>query len=630
MYKIFSLSALLFLLSFFPVQAEQKIHHFEAGDGCFLLDDKPFVIKAAELHYARIPFEYWEHRILMCKALGMNSICLYVFWNYHEEEEGVYRFDGERDLAQFLKLCQKHDMWVILRPGPYVCAEWEMGGLPWWLLSKDNMKLRSQHPEFMSAVGRFERRLAQELQPFMLKNGGNILMVQVENEFGAYGTDKAYMSAMRDTLRAAGWDETLLFQCDWSRNFQNNALDDLIWTMNFGVNANPLDQFVKLHEMRPEAPRMCSEYWSGWFDGWGRKHETRSADALVKGIRTMLENQISFSLYMTHGGTSFAHWVGTNSRFSPTCTSYDYDAPINEQGAATEKYHQLRAVLQEYSQEALMDIPAPLPIIHIPTIHFDQYASLEANVSAVEHQLLPLPFEKMNFAYGSAMYQHVFAEDIPQGDLQIKEGHDFARIFLNNRLIGELYRGENENFSITMPAVQKGDSLCILIEAFGRVNYSHRIHDYKGIGGEVAWQYRDNKDSLQRQALQHWTIRYIDARTLPQQWETVSERQPGYYKAQFRLKKTGDTFLDLSTWGKGYVWVNGHCLGRFWQVGPQQTLYCPGVWLKKGKNEIVVMDILEPETLQVEGLEKPIIDRLRKEMMPSKKTFGNESAPGAQ
>lgn len=623
--------------------SKSKVHTFEAGKGHFLLDGEPFLIKAAEIHYARIPAEYWEHRIQMCKALGMNTICIYVFWNYHEEEEGVFNFEGERELSRFLKLCQKHDMWVIVRPGPYVCAEWEMGGLPWWLLKKENMELRSLNKDFMQAVGRFQRRLAKELQPFMLKNGGNILMVQVENEFGSYGTDKAYMSAMRDSLRAAGWEGTAMFQCDWSSNFQNNALDDLIWTLNFGTNAKPLSQFKTLRSLRPDAPLMCSEYWSGWFDGWGRKHETRSADAMVKGIGTMLENGISFSLYMTHGGTSFAHWAGANNtHFSPDCTSYDYDAPINEQGAATDKYHKLRALLQEYSDKPLPEIPRAKPIIKLNNIDFSGYAPLESNVSKVITSEQVQSFEEMDFGYGSALYACALPACPEGGYLRITEPHDFARIFVNDKLIGELYRGLKEQHTLKMPAVNQGDTLRILVEAMGRINYSRQIHDHKGITEKVELI----KSAEEVILLKNWEISLIDARTYPVGWNKIEGKKPGYYKAEFKLKKRGDSFLDVSTWGKGFVWVNGHCLGRFWKVGPQQTLYCPAVWLKKGKNEIVVMDIIGPEEITMQGLASPIIDMLRKECLPEDavkierqvlqntsvqaENQGNDAAPGAK
>lgn len=643
------LFCLVSCLNLFIGQAAPSVHHFEAGKGSFLLDGKAFVIKAAELHYARIPSDYWEHRIEMCKALGMNTICLYVFWNYHEEEEGVFHFEGERDLAKFLALCQKHDMWVILRPGPYVCAEWEMGGLPWWLLKKENMELRSQNEDFMQAVGRFQRRLAQELSPFMMKNGGNILMVQVENEFGSYGQDKAYMSALRDTLRSVGWEDTPLFQCDWSSNFQKNALDDLIWTLNFGTNAKPLQQFRTLREIRPDAPLMCSEYWSGWFDGWGRKHETRSADAMVKGIASMLENNISFSLYMTHGGTSFAHWAGANNtHFSPDCTSYDYDAPINEQGSANDKYHKLRALLQKYSDTKLPKIPSPKPIIQIADIDFVAYAPLESTISRVEKSRDPLNFEAMDFAYGSAIYTcRLPACD--EGYLRITDAHDFVRVFVNDSLVGELYRGLKDQHTLKMPATQEGDELRIFVEAMGRINYSRMIHDRKGITEKVELISRSASGHELCYTLKNWEIQLIDARDLPEKWEELAPNQPraAYYKGSFRLKKTGDTFLDLSSWGKGFVWVNGHCLGRFWNVGPQQTLYCPGCWLKKGENEVIVMDIIGPQAISMQGLKTPIIDQLHKEYLPQDAVNidwednearealmpslqGNDAAPGAR
>lgn len=638
------LAILLCLLVCFGVSAQEKRHTFEVGEKSFLLDGKPFVVKAAEIHYARIPADYWEHRIQMCKALGMNTICIYVFWNYHEQQEGVYDFSGEKDLSRFMKLCQKHDMWVIVRPGPYVCAEWEMGGLPWWLLKKKEMKLRSLDTDFMTAVGRFERRLAQELSPYMIKNGGNILMVQVENEFGSYGTDKPYMMAMRDSLRVAGWDNMPMFQCDWSSNFQNNALDDLIWTLNFGTNAKPLKQFDKLRELRPNAPMMCSEYWSGWFDGWGRAHETRPAEAMVKGISEMLDNNISFSLYMTHGGTSFGHWAGSNNtKFSPDCTSYDYDAPINEQGSATEKYYKLRALLQQHSTHKLPAVPKPKPIIAVPEIAFKEYATLEDNVSRRVTTQSPLSFEEMDFGYGSAIYTCLLPQ-CAEGYLRITECNDFARVFVNGQLIGELYRGLNFQNTLKMPAVNEGDTLTIFIEAMGRVNYSRMIHDRKGITEKVELISTLSAGHEVVYSLKNWEVRLIEAQSVPTKWREAQGNAPGYYKSTFKLKKTGDTFLDMSAWGKGFVWVNGHCLGRFWQVGPQQTLYCPGCWLKKGDNEIIVMDIIGPQKTTVEGLTTPVIDKLRKELLPNDAvvlqtkrrelrntdSVGNDAAPGAK
>ena len=245
-------------------------HNFSIGKGTFLLDGKPFVIKAAEIHYTRIPADYWEHRIQMCKALGMNTICIYAFWNIHEQKPGEFNFEGQNDIARFCRLAQKHGMYIMLRPGPYVCSEWEMGGLPWWLLKKKDIKLRTNDPYFLERTQLFMHEIGKQLADLQVSRGGNIIMVQVENEYGAYATDKAYIANIRDIVKKAGFTDVPLFQCDWSSTFQLNGLDDLVWTINFGTGANIDEQFKKLKEARPDAPLMCSEFWSGWFDHWGR------------------------------------------------------------------------------------------------------------------------------------------------------------------------------------------------------------------------------------------------------------------------------------------------------------------------------------------------------------------------
>ena len=628
------------------------VHTFEQGQGTFLLDGKPFVIKAAEVHYLRIPKAYWEHRIQMCKALGMNAVCIYIFWNQHEQVEGQYDFETEeRNVAEFVRLCQKNGMWVIVRPGPYVCAEWEMGGLPWWLLKHDDMKLRTLDPNFMAAMGRFERALAKQLEPFRLENGGNILMVQVENEYGSYAKDKPYVSAVRDSLRAAGWDKTQLFQCDWSSNFTDNALPDLLWTMNFGTGANIDQQFKKVGEMRPDAPKMCSEFWSGWFDGWGTAHQTRPATKMVQGIKDMLDRGISFSLYMTHGGTSFGQWAGANNTgFAPDCTSYDYDAPINEQGSATDKYHQLRDLLQGYSDVKLPAIPKAKPIVAVNEFELNEVAPLLANenlpeaiASADIH-----PMEYFNQGYGSMLYRCKLPATQQEGLLTIREVCDYASVYVDGKLIGRLYRGNKFENTLRMPALPNGGTLEILMEAMGRINYSKLIHDRKGItqcvelctrvpGAEVTYNLKD------------WTVQL-----LPVDYKFVADKHyanfdgqsvPGYYRGSFNMKKVGDTYLDMSQWSKGLVWVNGRCLGRFWNVGPQQTLYVPGCWLKKGANEVIVMDIVGPSATKMAGLTEPILDALHRENLPKGgfriesgttdkldkgQMVGNDAAPGAK
>ena len=397
--KLFTLLFMSMLMLAVPTTTKaQKTGTFTVGDKTFLLNGKPFVVKAAEVHYPRIPRPYWEHRIKMCKALGMNAVCIYIFWNIHEQQEGQFNFTGNNDVAEFCRLAQKNGMYVIVRPGPYVCAEWEMGGLPWWLLKKKDIRLRERDPYFMERVKIFEQKVGEQLAPLTIQRGGPIIMVQVENEYGSYGEDKPYVSEIRDCLRGIYGKELALFQCDWSSNFEKNGLDDLTWTMNFGTGANIDQQFRRLGELRPNAPKMCSEFWSGWFDKWGARHETRPAKDMVEGMDEMLSKGISFSLYMTHGGTSFGHWAGANSPgFAPDVTSYDYDAPINEYGHATPKFWELRTMMQKYSlspdpspkgkgkKVALPAVPkAPMPIITVPKFELTEFAPLVYGCGGLE------------------------------------------------------------------------------------------------------------------------------------------------------------------------------------------------------------------------------------------------------
>ena len=593
-------------------QSSQAGGTFEVGKNTFLLNGKPFVVKAAEVHYPRIPEPYWEQRILSCKALGMNTLCLYVFWNLHEQQPGKFDFSGNKDIAKFCRLAQKHGMYVIVRPGPYVCAEWEMGGLPWWLLKKDDVQLRTLDPYYMERVGIFMNEVGKQLADLQISRGGNIIMVQVENEYGSYGIDKPYVSAIRDLVKKAGFTDVPLFQCDWSSNFTNNALDDLLWTVNFGTGANIDEQFKKLKSLRPETPMMCSEFWSGWFDHWGRKHETRDAATMVSGIKDMLDRNISFSLYMTHGGTTFGWWGGANNpAYSAMCSSYDYDAPISEAGWTTPKYFQLRDLLKQYlpEGETLPEPPAQYPVISVPAITESEVAPLFDNLPQAKQSEDIKPMEQFDQGWGSILYRTTLKEDV-KGILHIDEVHDWAQVFADGKLLGRLDRRRGEFTLPLKETLKKGTRLDILVEAMGRVNFDKSIHDRKGITNKV-----EVVSGEQVKELKGWEVY-----NLPPFYEFVSQKNyqagkpvdgPAYYKATFRLDKTGDTFLDMQTWGKGMVWVNGHAMGRFWEIGPQQTLYMPGCWLKEGDNEIIVLDLKGPAEAKVAGVEKPILDMLR-------------------
>ena len=659
MKKLLKHLALAALLMAAPatMQAAGKPGTFTTGDKTFLLNGKPFVVKAAEVHYPRIPRPYWEHRIQMCKALGMNTVCIYVFWNIHEQKEGQFDFTGNNDVAEFCRIAQKNGMYVIVRPGPYVCAEWEMGGLPWWLLKKKDIKLRERDPYFMERVKIFEQKVGEQLAPLTIQKGGPIIMVQVENEYGSYGEDKPYVSEIRDCLRGIYGKELALFQCDWSSNFEKNGLDDLTWTMNFGTGANINDQFRRLSELRPNAPKMCSEFWSGWFDKWGARHETRPAKDMVEGMDEMLSKGISFSLYMTHGGTSFGHWAGANSPgFAPDVTSYDYDAPINEYGHATPKFWELRKMMEKYNDGKKMPaVPkAPMSIITVPKFELTEFAPFIAAMTKPVNGT-PKTFEEMDMGWGTMMYSTRLPEITSQSVLT-GEFHDFAQVFIDKKYIGKIDRVKNEK-SLTIPAVKEGAELIIIVEGMGRINFGRAIKDFKGIVGDVtlttekndiemvltpknwmnvaipddyktATKALDMVKGVNDQVAAGKAKGSVPALAFTQGYEGSKKlgdiMKPGYHRGYFNLKKVGDTFLNFETWGKGQVYVNGHAMGRIWSIGPQQTLYVPGCWLKKGKNEIIVLDIVGPKEAVVWGQAEPELNKLQLEKSNKHNNIGDK------
>ena len=505
-------------------------------------------------------------------------------------------------------------MYIMLRPGPYVCSEWEMGGLPWWLLKKKDIKLRTNDAYFLERTKCFMNEIGKELADLQVSRGGNIIMVQVENEYGAYATDKEYIANIRDIVKGAGFTDVPLFQCDWSSTFQRNGLDDLVWTINFGTGANIDAQFKKLQEARPNAPLMCSEFWSGWFDHWGRKHETRDAETMVSGIKDMLDRHISFSLYMTHGGTTFGHWGGANSpAYSAMCSSYDYDAPISEAGWATPKYYKLREMLMQYADSAqvIPDVPAAYPVIEIPEFALKEVAPLFDNLPEPKLSEDIKPMEQFDQGWGTILYRTSLPEVKGGTTLLIDEVHDWAQVYADGKLLGRLDRRRGQN-SLVLPSLQKGTRLDILVEAMGRVNFDVAIHDRKGITDKVELLTETDKRELKNWEVYSFPVAHDFAES-KKYVEGEKLDAPAYYRATFELDQVGDVFLDMQTWGKGMVWVNGKAMGRFWKIGPQQTLFMPGCWLKKGKNEIIVLDLLGPEKATVSGLKKPILDMLRAE-----------------
>lgn len=583
---------------------------FTAAKNQFELNKRPFLVRAAELHYSRIPKEYWEHRIQMCKAMGMNTICIYLFWNLHEQKQGVYDFSGQNDVAAFVKLVQKNGMYCIVRPGPYICAEWDMGGLPWWLLKKEDIQVRSLNDKFfMQSTATYLKKVGEQLSMLQIQNGGNIIMVQIENEYGVWGSDGEYMSKIRDIIINSGFDKVQLFRCDWASNFDRYEVSGVTGTLNFGAGANIEDQFKKFKIIYPDAPLMCSEYWTGWFDQWGRPHETRSVDTFLGSLKDMMDRRISFSLYMAHGGTSFGQWSGANAPpYAPTVSSYDYDAPINESGRPTEKFYAIRDLLKNYLNDG--EIIAPIPdnpseLISIPKINFTQRALLFENLRFPKTSDEPRPMEYFDQGWGRILYRSTIKASASERILKVDDVHDYAVVYLNNKYIGRLDRRFNETV-LKVPATKKAAKLDILIETTGRVNYGRAIIDRKGINGKVHLS-----DGNENTEIRNWQIYNFPVDTEFQQnlkFGGLNEEGPSWYNAQFTLERTGDTYIDMSGWGKGMVWINGHNLGRYWKIGPTQTMYVPECWLIKGKNKIIVFDLESHQNPFVQGVTKPIFE----------------------
>jgi len=568
----------------------------------FLLDGKPFQVRSGEMHYARIPRAYWRDRLKKLKSMGLNTVCTYMFWNFHEERPGEFDFTGRRDVAAFVRIAQEEGLWVILRPGPYSCAEWDFGGFPAWLLATPDIKVRSTDPRFLHAARRYMMHVGVELAPLQITRGGPILMTQVENEYGSFGADHVYMGAIRDMILDAGFDVDL-FTADGPtpRMLSGGTLSGVLSFINFG--SNPAAQFARFAKFRHSVPRMCAEFYPGWFDHWGEIHHRGNNQNLMQGVEWMLANGVSFNLYMFHGGTSFGFTNGANfgKAYQPDVTSYDYDAPLDEAGRPRAKYFDLQKLIQQHAPgETLPPLPAPLPVIEIPRFEMAECARLDDLLGAPIRSEAPRPMEAVGQSSGLILYRW-FVERPTQGRLSITSMSDYALVYQGDSKLAELDRRFNQNaVDVNLAPAQPMD---ILIENMGRINYGPRlVNDRKGITEKV---------TLDGKELKGWEIYPLPLDNLARlQFSPKQKRGPRFYRGSFQLQTLGDTFLDLRGWGKGHVWVNGRHLGRFWKIGPQQTLFLPAPWLKTGANEIIVLELEKEGATSVQGLKNPVFETL--------------------
>jgi beta-galactosidase len=589
-----------------PVGEKQPV--FGAADGNFTFDGQPAVIISGSIHYPRVPRAYWRDRIRKAKAMGFNCIGTYIFWNAHEKKPGEFDFSGNLDIAAFARVCQEEGMWLIVRPGPYVCSEWDFGGMPAWLLKDPEMQVRTSDPTFLEATARYMKAVGEQLKDLQVTHGGPIIQVQVENEYGQFGRpgnedDMAYNKAIHQQLIDAGF-ETMFIRCDWPKKqtLGTAHIDGVYTTMNFGGSADKA--FAFFDKEYPGMPKMCGEYWVGWFDHWGSKHHTKALAPFIKEIEWMLEHGVSFNVYMLHGGSNFGFNSGANwssGQYSADTTSYDYDSPMDETGRITEKFYTFRDTIKKYlpADVKLPEPPEQMKRIEVPEFELKQTASFE--------QLMRQPFrsqkaphmEALDLNQGLALYSTtVEVPKVGKYDLSFSALKDRAIVLVNGKRVATLDRRlKQSSCELELPAGKT--QLEILLENMGHLNYSRELMtDRKGLG-DVA---------LDGKPVFGWTVY-----TFPLELADIASLQfesnpvkpsalPVFYRGEFRVDEVGDTLLDMTGWGKCMVWVNGINLGRFWDIGPQYTLYMPGCWMKEGANEIIVMDIEPTGHTSVRGV----------------------------
>jgi beta-galactosidase len=618
-----SLVVLLFMFGIIATASAQQSqpHAFAVANGQFTLDGKPFRVISGEMHYPRIPRAYWRDRLRMARAMGLNTITTYVFWNVHEPRPGTYDFDGNNDVAEFIREAQQEGLYVILRPGPYVCAEWEWGGYPAWLLKDRDIAVRTVDPQFMVPARRWVARLGKELAPLQIGNGGPIILTQVENEYGSYGNDHAYMEQIRQALVDAGFTKSQLYTADGPEQVPAGSLPDLPVGINFGgeKDGDAQKAFATLKNSRPDGPFFNSEYWAGWFDHWGGKHAHTNAEAQAANLKWMLEQGYSVSIYMFHGGTSFGWMNGANSdgkgSYEPDVTSYDYDSVLDESGRPTPKYFAMREIIAKATGKTLAEPPDPLivrpstlrdfplaaPIrkaLVVPDFSLPEAASLWDNLPKPILSEQVLSMEDVDQAYGYILYRKILPEAV-SGELVLDQLHSYARVYVNGKLAGAVDRRLKQD-RLALDVKEANARLDILVENTGRVNFGHAIAGERaGITKQV---------TLAGRPVMGWQI-YPLPMNDPDKLHFSKKpcKGPCFYRGDFKLDSTADTFLDTSAFSKGELWLNGMVLGRIWNVGPQRTLYTPAPWLKKGRNEIVVFDLDSKPGSSLRGLEKPVL-----------------------
>lgn len=575
------------------------MNEFLIGKNSFLINGEPEKIISGAMHYFRVPREYWRDRLLKIKSCGCNTVETYTAWNLHEPEEGSFDFSGMLDLKAYLELIKELGMFAIVRPGPYICSEWEFGGFPWWLLKYDDLQLRCMNMRYLEKVDRYFDELIPIIASCQIDNGGSVIMVQVENEYGSYGDDSEYLRYIAAGLRLRGITVDL-FTSDGDNDAMlvGGTLPEIHKTCNFGSRA--VKAFDNLRKYQPEGPLMCAEYWNGWFDHWEEKHHKRDPEDAAKSLEEILECGGSVSVYMMHGGTNFGFMNGANctpKEYQPTVNSYDDDAPINEYGGLTEKYFLFKKVFEKFGYSDDTEVSTPVTSIY-PAVELKESALLFENIENLSSEkkfVLPETMEKTDQGYGYILYETFIRGPREEGELYIN-AHDRAYVYVDGKFKGIQYRNDKkQKIRISVPA--NGIKLSIFVENMGRINYGPELRDAKGLVEPVR---------IGNQIVYHWSIYNLPFNDLSQLDFIRSNKKlkftktPVFLRGSFNLdEEPADTFVKLEGFKKGFIQINGFNLSRYWDKGPQKTAYLPACYLRKGINEIIVFEC--------EGFKKPIV-----------------------
>ena len=608
LYKAFTSLVLILALALpLPLSASATARgawpNFSTKATHFTRDDKPYQIISGAIHFQRMPRTYWKDRLQKARALGLNTVETYVFWNLVEPRRGEFDFRGDNDVAAFVREAASQGLNVILRPGPYVCAEWEAGGYPAWLFAEPGMRVRSRDPRFLAASGSYLKAVAEQVRPLLNGNGGPIIAVQVENEYGSFDNDRAYMRANRELFVQAGFDKALLFTSDGADMLANGTLSDTLALVNFAPG-EAKSAFEKLEKFQPDRPRMAGEYWAGWFDHWSKPHANTNAKQQAEDLEWMLRQGHSVNLYMFIGGTSFGFMNGANfqnnpsDHYAPQTTSYDYDAVLDEAGQPTPKFARFRDVIARATGVQPAPLPTPIRFAALPEVALRESASLWDNLPAPIASETPLPMEAYGQDYGYILYRTTVTGP-RKGELYLGEVRDYARVYLDRQLVGSVER-RLKQVSVTLDVPVGEHTLDVLVENSGRINYGTRMVD--GRAGLV------DPVLLEGERLLGWEVFTLPMRS-PETlrgWTTEEVQGPAFHRGSWRIANPADVWIDMKAFGKGFAWTNGRNLGRHWAIGPQRTLYFPAPWQRQGDNQVVVFDLDSANDPSIGGTTKPM------------------------